>query len=168
MLRIDRVVLVLRHARKQGWETLFVIDIRLRYSLLFVHRMRWSFYFLNVSIEYVLVFTFSRGSSIFYIRFFLSWFFYLNLANNNRRYVTKRKIFNSKVASHILCPSFVCKLPHECEDITSNAWRTPLNAQCNIEYRLQYSLFFFLNYHRNRLFLYFLVNYRIWIISLLL
>ena len=38
----------------------------------------------------------------------------------------------------------------------------------NIEYRLQYSLFFtFLNCHRNRLFLYFLVNYRILIISLL-
>ena len=41
-------------------------------------------------------------------------------------------------------------------------------TQYNIEYRLQYSLFFtFLNYHRNRLFLYFLVNYRISIISLL-
>ena len=69
----------------------------------------------------------------------------------------------------MLRPSFVCKLPHECEDITENAWRTPLlNAQCNIEYRLQYSLFFtFLNYHQNRLFLYFLMNYRISIISLL-
>ena len=43
-------------------------------------------------------------------------------------------------------------LPHECEDITKNAWHTPLNAQCNIEYRLQYSLFFtFCNFHRNRL-----------------
>ena len=50
----------------------------------------------------------------------------------------------------------VCKLPHECEDITKNAWRTPLHAQCNIEYRLQYSLFFtFLSYHRNRLFYFF-------------
>ena len=40
-------------------------------------------------------------------------------------------------------------------------------TQYNIEYRLQ--LFFtFLNYHRNRIFLYFLVNYRISIISLLL
>ena len=79
----------------------------------------------------------------------------------------KKKIFNSKVASHILCPSFVRKLPHECQDITKNAWRKPLNAQGNIEYRLQYSLFFtFLNYHRNRLFVYFLVNYRISFISL--
>ena len=41
-------------------------------------------------------------------------------------------------------------------------------TQYNIEYRLQYSLFFtFLNYHRNRLFLYFLVNYRKSITSLL-
>ena len=72
------------------------------------------------------------------------------------------------VALLILCPSFVCKFPHECEDITKNAWRTPLNAQCNIEYRLQNSLFFtFLHYHRNRLFLYFLVSYQISIISLL-
>ena len=75
----------------------------------------------------------------------------------------KKKIFNSSVASLILCPSFVCKLQHECEDITKNAWRPPLNAQCNIEYRFQYSLFFTsLNFtFRNRLFLYFLVNYRI-------
>ena len=29
----------------------------------------------------------------------------------------------------------VFKLPHECEDITKNAWRTPLNAQCNIDYK---------------------------------
>ena len=36
----------------------------------------------------------------------------------------------------------VSKLSHECEDITKNAWRTPLNAQCNIKYRLQYSLLF--------------------------
>ena len=81
----------------------------------------------------------------------------------------EKQIFNRKVASHILCSSFVCKLPHECEDITKiYAWRTPLNAQCCIEYRLQYSVFFtFLNYHRNRLYLYFLVNYRISIISLL-
>ena len=79
-----------------------------------------------------------------------------------------KKTFNSQVASHMLCSSFVCKLPHKCEDITKNAWRTPLNAQYNIEYRLQYSLFFtFFNYHRSRLFLYFLVNYRISIISLL-
>ena len=49
-----------------------------------------------------------------------------------------------------------------------NAWRVPLNAQCNIEYRLQYSLFFiFSKYHQNRLFLCFLVNYRLSIISLL-
>ena len=39
-------------------------------------------------------------------------------------------------------------------------------TQYNIEYRLQHSLFFtFLNYHRNRLFLYFLVNYRIFLYS---
>ena len=81
----------------------------------------------------------------------------------------KKKNFNSKVASHILCPSFVCKLPHECEDIKKNAWRTPLNAQCNIEYRLQYSLFFsFLNYHRNRIFLYFfgelsMISFLFWV-----
>ena len=62
----------------------------------------------------------------------------------------------------------MCRLPHECEDITKNACRAPLNAQSNIEYRLQYSLLFtFLNYHRNRLFLYYLVNYRKSIISLL-
>ena len=73
------------------------------------------------------------------------------------------------VSYNTIWPSFVCKLAHKCEDITKNAWRTPLNAQCNIEYRLQYSLFFtFSNYHRNRLCLYFLVNYRISIISLLL
>ena len=79
-----------------------------------------------------------------------------------------KKFLYGKVALRILCPSFVCKLPHECEDITKNAWRTPLNAQCNIKHRLQYSLFLtFLDYHRNRLFLYFLVNYRVSIISLL-
>ena len=44
---------------------------------------------------------------------------------------------------------------------------TPLNAQCNIEYRLEYSLFLTcLSYHRNRLFLYFLLDNRISIISL--
>ena len=42
----------------------------------------------------------------------------------------------------LLYPSFVYELPHECEEITKNAWRTPLNAQCSIEYRLQYSLLF--------------------------
>ena len=79
-----------------------------------------------------------------------------------------KKNLYGKVASHILCPSFVCKLPHECEDITKNAWRTPLNARCHIKYRLQYSLFLtFLNYHRNRLFLSILFNYRVSIISLL-
>ena len=76
--------------------------------------------------------------------------------------------FASIMSYRILCPSFVCKLPHECEDMTKNAWTAPLIAQCNIKYRLLYSLFVtFLNYHRNRLFLYFLVNYRISIISLL-
>ena len=39
----------------------------------------------------------------------------------------KKEIFDSKVASHILCSSVVCKLQHECEDITKNARRTPLN-----------------------------------------
>ena len=29
----------------QGWEKSIVIDIRLRYSLHFVHRMHWSLYF---------------------------------------------------------------------------------------------------------------------------
>ena len=73
----------------------------------------------------------------------------------------KKGIFNSKVASHILCPSFVCKLLHECEDITKNAWRTPLNAQCNIEYRLPnlYFLYFFKLQSKSIIF-YFLVNYR--------
>ena len=47
-------------------------------------------------------------------------------------------ISNSKVALHILRPSFVCKLPHECEDITTNAWRPPLNAQGNIDYNILY------------------------------
>ena len=88
--------------------------------------------------------------------------FFLCQKKNNKKFLY------GKVASHILCPSFVCKLLHECEDITKNAWRTPLNAQCNIKYRLQYSLFLtFLNYHQNRLFLYFLVNYRVSIMSLL-
>ena len=61
----------------------------------------------------------------------------------------QKKIVNSKVASHILCPLFVFKLPHECEDITKNAWRTPLNSQCNIEYRLKYARngMIFLQYH---------------------
>ena len=80
----------------------------------------------------------------------------------------QKKSSLSCFAYSLLCPSFVCKLQHECEDITKNAWRSPPNAQCGIEYRLHYSLFFtFLNYHPNRLFLYFLVNYRISIISLL-
>ena len=49
----------------------------------------------------------------------------------------------------LLCPSFRCKIPHECEDITKNAWRTPQSTQYNIEHRSQYSLLFtFLNYHR--------------------
>ena len=91
---------------------------------------------------------------------------YLVFADNF--FCAKKKFLYGKVALHILCPSFVCKLPHECEDITKNAWRTPLNAQCKIKYQLQYSLFLtFLNYHRNRLFLYFLVNYRLSVISLL-
>ena len=50
----------------------------------------------------------------------------------------KKKIFNRIVSSHILCTSFVYKLPHECENITKNAWRTPLNAQCNIDYSILY------------------------------
>ena len=29
----------------QGWEKSIVIDIQLRYSLLFVHRMHWNLYF---------------------------------------------------------------------------------------------------------------------------
>ena len=36
----------------------------------------------------------------------------------------KKNFFYGKVASHMLCPSFVYKLPHECGDITKNAWRT--------------------------------------------
>ena len=69
----------------------------------------------------------------------------------------------------------VSKLPSF--GITKNAWCTPLNLSVIsnidynilIEYRLQYSfIFIFLNYHQNRLFLYFLVNYRLLsIISLL-
>ena len=55
---------------------------------------------------------------------------------------TQKKICNSKVALHIQCPSFVCKLPHECEDITKNALRTPLNAQCNIDYNILILYFF--------------------------
>ena len=40
-----------------------------------------------------------------------------------------KKIFISKVASHTTQrPSFVCKLPRECKDITKNACRTSLNA----------------------------------------
>ena len=41
--------------------------------------------------------------------------------------------------------SVVClygKLLHECEYITKNAWRTPLNALCDIEDQLQYFLLF--------------------------
>ena len=33
----------------------------------------------------------------------------------------QKKIFNSKVATHILCPSFVCKLSQECEDMLKKA-----------------------------------------------
>ena len=103
---------------------------------------------------------FFRRNSIFHIRFFLSRLLYLTLANlkqssvcyflvfadkfflSQKKKKQQKKSFNSKVASHVLCPSFVSKLPRECEDITKNAWCTSLNAQCNIEYRLQYSLFF--------------------------
>ena len=140
-----------------------------------------------MSIEYVLVFTFFSAQfdisySILFVQVTLSHFsnFKISLIVGMSslfllinfffvpKKTTKNRIFNSKVASHILCPLFVCKLPHECVDITKNAWRTPLNAQCNIEYRLQCSLFFtFLIYHRNRIFLYFLVNYQKSIISLL-
>ena len=49
----------------------------------------------------------------------------------------KQKKIYSKVASH-----YVRKLPHECDDITKNAWCTPLNAQCNIDYNILYSLLF--------------------------
>ena len=79
---------------------------------------------------------FFRRNSIFRIRFFLSRLslLYLTLVNNNRWYAITlfllinffcakkinktKKIFNSKVASQILCPLFVLKLQHECEDIT--------------------------------------------------
>ena len=108
---------------------------------------------------------FFRRNSIFHMRFFLSGLLYLTLVNLKYSSVchylvfannylvfanffgcqknTQKKIFISKVASHILCPSFVSKLPHECEDITKNAWRAPLNAQCrlisNINYKILYS-----------------------------
>ena len=36
---------VIKPIHKQGWEKSIVIDIRYRYSLLFVHRMHWSLYF---------------------------------------------------------------------------------------------------------------------------
>ena len=133
-----------------------------------------------MSIEYGLVFTFFCINAIFHIRFFLSRLLYLALVNLKLSSVChylvfadkfflcqkkkqQKKIFNTKVASHryyVRRLSVLCKLSHECEDITKNAWRTPLNAQCNIKYQFQYSLFFtFLNYHQKRLFPFFLVNY---------
>ena len=111
-----------------------------------------------MSIEYGLVLTFFRRNSIFHIRFFLSRLPYLTpgklkiivgmsflvLADKffwcQKKH--KKKIFNSKVAAYVLCPSFDCKLAHESEDITKNAWRTPLNAQCNIEYNILYFFLF--------------------------
>ena len=111
----------------------------------------------------LLFFFFFRRNSIFHIRFFLSKLLYVTLVNLKlssvchylvfadkmfcaKKKTKKKKIFNSKVASHILCPSFVCKLPHKCENITKNGWSTSLNTQCNIKCRLQCSLFFtFLN-----------------------
>ena len=108
--------------------------------------------------------------SILFNRRYVITLFLLTNFFGTKKEKTKKKILKAKLLIGLLSPSFVFKLPHECEDITKNARRTPLNAQCNrpIEYRLQYSLFFtFLNYHRNRLFLYFLVNNQISIISLL-
>ena len=95
---------------------------------------------------------FSRRNSIFHIRFFLFKLLYFTLVKLKQSSachylvfadklffvpeITKKKIFNSKGASQILYPSFVCKFPHERDDITKNAWRTPLNARCNIDYNI--------------------------------
>ena len=113
--------------------------------------------------------------SIFFVQVTLSNFTKLKIIN--RRYVitlllptiffvpkkkTKKRFLIAKLLRIYYVRRLSVSYRMNVEDITKNAWRTPLNAQCNIEYRLQHSLFFtFLNYHRNRLFLYFLVNYRI-------
>ena len=182
-------------ANSQDWEKSIVIDIQLRYSLLFVHRLHWSFYqyffewvpqiwpclFFSAQFDIphsipfqVTLCHFTKFKTICQYRYVIVYLVFADnfifVPKNN----TKNKIFINEVALHQwcrilpVCSSFVCKLPHECEDITKNTWRTPLNAQCNIKYQLQYSLFFtLLNYLRNRLFLNFLVNYQISIISLL-
>ena len=84
-----------------------------------------------MSIEYGLVLTYFSAQfdipySIFFLQVTLSLFSkfkmivgislgYLVFAD--KFFVPKKKIFNSKVAWHILCSSFVCKLLHECKDI---------------------------------------------------
>ena len=95
-------------------------------SLLFFFSAQFDIRFFLPTLPYLSLVSLISSSVCHYLGF-ADKFFYAK---------KKKKIFYSKVASHILCPSFVCKLPHECEDITKNAWRTPLNAQCNIEYRL--------------------------------
>ena len=66
---------------EQGRKKSIVIDIRLRYSLLFVHQMHWSLYFFECVSNMALSLLFFRRNSIFQVRFFLSRLLYLTLVN---------------------------------------------------------------------------------------
>ena len=69
-------------ACSQGWEKSIVIDIRLRYSLLFVHRMHWNLYFFecasNMTLSFLFFFFFSAQfdipCSILFVQVTLSHF----------------------------------------------------------------------------------------------
>ena len=66
-----------RGTARQSWEKLIVIDIRLRYSSLFVHRMHWSLYFLNEYRKWPCLFFFFSAQfdipySILFVRVTLS------------------------------------------------------------------------------------------------
>ena len=93
MHQLEKLIFEVQISNRQGWEKSIVIDIRLRYSLLFVHRMHWGLYFFQwVSIMALSLLFFFRRNSIFRIRFFLSMLLYLTLVNskNNRPYVITR------------------------------------------------------------------------------
>ena len=139
-----------------------------------------------MSIEYALFLLFFRRNSIFHIRLLLSRLLYLTLVNFKFRYViilflltdffcAKKKTKKKLIAKLLRIYNVIYYVRGLFVSYRTNVrtsqkmlGSTPLDAQGNIEYRLQYSLFFtFLNYHRDRLFLYFLVNYRISIIFLL-
>ena len=77
----------------QGWEKSIVIDIRLRYFLLFVHRMHWSLYFFDVVSNMALPLLFFGCNSIFHIRFFLSRLLYFTLVNLKQSSVCHYLVF---------------------------------------------------------------------------